>query len=149
MLHESCASLFYKNCKAQEHKHKAGAEATAPEHGPTPRQGPTVLTGYCGCPLPAGSAVAPLCALGTLLSLLVPAQATRSPDCGGILTPSGLSYRKYTARTSPSRQRHPLVNLRRASAHFHHPLPTASNSGVWEEVDAWHQDSFQSVRPCA
>uniref|UniRef100_A0A493TAH4 Lipid-binding serum glycoprotein C-terminal domain-containing protein n=1 Tax=Anas platyrhynchos platyrhynchos TaxID=8840 RepID=A0A493TAH4_ANAPP len=49
------------------------------------------------------SAVAPLCALGTLLSLLVPAQATRSPDCGGILTPSGLSYRKYTARTSPSR----------------------------------------------
>ncbi|NXK48541.1 TENP protein, partial [Chauna torquata] len=38
--------------------------------------------------------------LGTLLSLLVPAQATRSPDCGGILTPSGLSYRKYGARSS-------------------------------------------------
>ncbi|KFR04299.1 Protein TENP, partial [Nipponia nippon] len=30
--------------------------------------------------------------LSLLLSLLVPAHATRSPDCGGILTPSGLSY---------------------------------------------------------
>ncbi|KFU86912.1 Protein TENP, partial [Chaetura pelagica] len=30
--------------------------------------------------------------LSILLSLLVPAPATRSPDCGGILTPSGLSY---------------------------------------------------------
>ncbi|NXJ43174.1 TENP protein, partial [Ciconia maguari] len=30
--------------------------------------------------------------LSTLLSLLVPAHTTRSPDCGGILTPSGLSY---------------------------------------------------------
>ncbi|NWU03652.1 TENP protein, partial [Urocynchramus pylzowi] len=30
--------------------------------------------------------------LGILLSLLVPAHATRSPDCGGILTPSGLRY---------------------------------------------------------
>ncbi|KFW95374.1 Protein TENP, partial [Phalacrocorax carbo] len=30
--------------------------------------------------------------LSILLSLLVPAQTTRSPDCGGILTPSGLSY---------------------------------------------------------
>nr|XP_038022375.1 BPI fold-containing family B member 2 [Anas platyrhynchos] len=98
VLHESYASLFYKNCKAQEHKHKAGAEATAPEHGPTPWQDPAVLTGYRGCPPPAGSAVAPLCALGTLLSLLVPAQATRSPDCGGILTPSGLSYLAEVSR---------------------------------------------------
>lgn len=81
----------------------------APKCGPTPGQGPAVLTGHCGCPPPAGSAVAPLCALGTLLSLLVPAQAARSPDCGGILTPSGLSYRKYAARASLSRQRHPLV----------------------------------------
>ncbi|NXW87331.1 TENP protein, partial [Alopecoenas beccarii] len=32
--------------------------------------------------------------LSILLSLLVPAYATRSPDCGGILTPSGLSYRE-------------------------------------------------------
>uniref|UniRef100_A0A8B9UUP5 Lipid-binding serum glycoprotein C-terminal domain-containing protein n=1 Tax=Anas zonorhyncha TaxID=75864 RepID=A0A8B9UUP5_9AVES len=45
-----------------------------------------------------GSTVAPLCALGTLLSLLVPAQATRSPDCGGILTPSGLSYLAEVSR---------------------------------------------------
>ncbi|NXX14807.1 TENP protein, partial [Podargus strigoides] len=30
--------------------------------------------------------------LSILLSLLVPAHATRSPDCGGILTPAGLSY---------------------------------------------------------
>ncbi|NXC15452.1 TENP protein, partial [Corythaeola cristata] len=30
--------------------------------------------------------------LSVLLSLLVPAQATRSPDCAGILTPVGLSY---------------------------------------------------------
>ncbi|NWH22394.1 TENP protein, partial [Grus americana] len=32
--------------------------------------------------------------LSILLSLLVPAHTTRSPDCGGILTPAGLSYRK-------------------------------------------------------
>ncbi|KAF1452244.1 TENP protein, partial [Pygoscelis papua] len=32
--------------------------------------------------------------LSVLLSLLVPAHTTRSPDCGGILTPYGLSYRK-------------------------------------------------------
>ncbi|KAM9178293.1 LOW QUALITY PROTEIN: BPI fold-containing family B member 2 [Mergus octosetaceus] len=44
------------------------------------------------------SAAAPLCALGTLLSLLVPALATRSPDCGGILTPSGLSYLAEVSR---------------------------------------------------
>ncbi|NWZ12339.1 TENP protein, partial [Agelaius phoeniceus] len=30
--------------------------------------------------------------LSVLLSLLVPAHTTRSPDCGGILTPSGLRY---------------------------------------------------------
>ncbi|XP_074965169.1 BPI fold-containing family B member 2 [Phalacrocorax aristotelis] len=36
--------------------------------------------------------MAKLRALSILLSLLVPAQTTRSPDCGGILTPSGLSY---------------------------------------------------------
>ncbi|NXK23973.1 TENP protein, partial [Arenaria interpres] len=30
--------------------------------------------------------------LSILLSLLVPAHATRSPDCGGVLTPAGLSY---------------------------------------------------------
>ncbi|XP_040432021.1 BPI fold-containing family B member 2 [Cygnus olor] len=70
----------------------------APKYGPTPGQGPAVLTGHCGCPPPAGSAVAPLCALGTLLSLLVPVQAARSPDCGGILTPSGLSYLAEVSR---------------------------------------------------
>ncbi|NXL46095.1 TENP protein, partial [Podilymbus podiceps] len=32
--------------------------------------------------------------LSILLGLLVPAHGTRSPDCGGILTPSGLSYCK-------------------------------------------------------
>ncbi|NXW42516.1 TENP protein, partial [Nyctiprogne leucopyga] len=37
--------------------------------------------------------------LSILLSLLVPAHAARSPDCGGILTPSGLSYRKSGARS--------------------------------------------------
>ncbi|KAM6120859.1 BPI fold-containing family B member 2 [Phoenicopterus ruber ruber] len=36
--------------------------------------------------------MAKLCTLSILLGLLVPARATRSPDCGGILTPSGLSY---------------------------------------------------------
>ncbi|KAM6340270.1 protein TENP-like [Alca torda] len=39
-----------------------------------------------------GAGMAKLCTLSILLSLLVPAHATRSPDCGGILTPSGLSY---------------------------------------------------------
>ncbi|KAF1476586.1 Protein TENP, partial [Eudyptula minor novaehollandiae] len=38
--------------------------------------------------------------LSILLSLLVPAHSTRSPDCGGILTPSGLSYRKSGPRNS-------------------------------------------------
>ncbi|KAF1559995.1 Protein TENP, partial [Eudyptes schlegeli] len=38
--------------------------------------------------------------LSVLLSLLVPAHTTRSPDCGGILTPSGLSYRKSGPRNS-------------------------------------------------
>uniref|UniRef100_A0A672TVX3 Lipid-binding serum glycoprotein C-terminal domain-containing protein n=1 Tax=Strigops habroptila TaxID=2489341 RepID=A0A672TVX3_STRHB len=33
-----------------------------------------------------------LCTLSILLSFLVPAHSTRSPDCGGILTPLGLSY---------------------------------------------------------
>ncbi|NXX64303.1 TENP protein, partial [Scopus umbretta] len=32
--------------------------------------------------------------LSILLSLLLPTDTARSPDCGGILTPSGLSYRK-------------------------------------------------------
>uniref|UniRef100_A0A8C0FKQ1 Lipid-binding serum glycoprotein C-terminal domain-containing protein n=1 Tax=Bubo bubo TaxID=30461 RepID=A0A8C0FKQ1_BUBBB len=36
--------------------------------------------------------MAKLRTLSILLSLLVPAHPTRSPDCGGILTPSGLSY---------------------------------------------------------
>uniref|UniRef100_A0A8C3MP44 Uncharacterized protein n=1 Tax=Geospiza parvula TaxID=87175 RepID=A0A8C3MP44_GEOPR len=36
--------------------------------------------------------MAMLCTLSVLLSLLVPAHTTRSPDCGGILTPSGLRY---------------------------------------------------------
>uniref|UniRef100_A0A8C5TPA8 Lipid-binding serum glycoprotein C-terminal domain-containing protein n=1 Tax=Malurus cyaneus samueli TaxID=2593467 RepID=A0A8C5TPA8_9PASS len=35
-----------------------------------------------------------------LLSLLAPAHSTRSPDCGGILTPSGLRYRE-SSPTSP------------------------------------------------
>ncbi|KAK4812685.1 hypothetical protein QYF61_012195 [Mycteria americana] len=39
-----------------------------------------------------GAGTAKLCTLSVLLSLLVPAHTTRSPDCGGILTPSGLSY---------------------------------------------------------
>ncbi|NXY48860.1 TENP protein, partial [Ceuthmochares aereus] len=38
--------------------------------------------------------------LSILLSLLVPAHAIRSPDCGGILTPSGLSYCKSGQLTS-------------------------------------------------
>ncbi|NWQ61333.1 TENP protein, partial [Neopipo cinnamomea] len=39
--------------------------------------------------------------LSILLSLLVPAHTIRSPDCGGILTPSGLKYRK-SRPTSPT-----------------------------------------------
>uniref|UniRef100_A0A8C5NRG6 Lipid-binding serum glycoprotein C-terminal domain-containing protein n=1 Tax=Junco hyemalis TaxID=40217 RepID=A0A8C5NRG6_JUNHY len=45
---------------------------------------------------PTGACVAMLRTLSVLLSLLVPAHSTRSPDCGGILTPSGLRYRKWT-----------------------------------------------------
>ncbi|NWU67060.1 TENP protein, partial [Pterocles burchelli] len=36
--------------------------------------------------------------LSILLSLLVPAHGTRSPDCGGILTPAGLGYCKSRPR---------------------------------------------------
>ncbi|XP_066417960.1 BPI fold-containing family B member 2 [Molothrus aeneus] len=39
-----------------------------------------------------GACMAMLRTLSVLLSLLVPAHTTRSPDCGGILTPSGLRY---------------------------------------------------------
>ncbi|KAM6113059.1 BPI fold-containing family B member 2 [Pterocles gutturalis] len=39
-----------------------------------------------------GTGTAKLRALSILLSLVVPAHGTRSPDCGGILTPAGLSY---------------------------------------------------------
>ncbi|NWR35584.1 TENP protein, partial [Tachuris rubrigastra] len=39
--------------------------------------------------------------LSIFLSLLVPAHTIRSPDCGGILTPSGLKYRK-SRPTSPT-----------------------------------------------
>uniref|UniRef100_A0A8V0YYJ3 BPI fold containing family B member 2 n=1 Tax=Gallus gallus TaxID=9031 RepID=A0A8V0YYJ3_CHICK len=39
-----------------------------------------------------GSAVPLLCTMGALLALLDPVQPTRAPDCGGILTPLGLSY---------------------------------------------------------
>ncbi|NWS59293.1 TENP protein, partial [Chunga burmeisteri] len=38
--------------------------------------------------------------LSILLSLLVPSHTARSPDCGGILTPSGLSYCKSGPRIS-------------------------------------------------
>uniref|UniRef100_A0A663EBS3 Lipid-binding serum glycoprotein C-terminal domain-containing protein n=1 Tax=Aquila chrysaetos chrysaetos TaxID=223781 RepID=A0A663EBS3_AQUCH len=38
--------------------------------------------------------MAKLLTLSILLSLLVPAHTTRTPDCGGILSPSGLSYGK-------------------------------------------------------
>ncbi|NXK14020.1 TENP protein, partial [Herpetotheres cachinnans] len=52
--------------------------------------------------------------LSILLSLLVPAHSTRSPDCGGILTPSGLSYSKSRPRISRAvgregRQQHPAA----------------------------------------
>ncbi|NWS12351.1 TENP protein, partial [Pachyramphus minor] len=39
--------------------------------------------------------------LSILLSLLVPVHTTRSPNCGGVLTPSGLKYRK-SRPTSPT-----------------------------------------------
>uniref|UniRef100_A0A669NZI0 Lipid-binding serum glycoprotein C-terminal domain-containing protein n=1 Tax=Phasianus colchicus TaxID=9054 RepID=A0A669NZI0_PHACC len=39
-----------------------------------------------------GSAVLLLCTMSAILALLEPVQPTRAPDCGGILTPLGLSY---------------------------------------------------------
>uniref|UniRef100_A0A8C4XJF2 Lipid-binding serum glycoprotein C-terminal domain-containing protein n=1 Tax=Falco tinnunculus TaxID=100819 RepID=A0A8C4XJF2_FALTI len=41
---------------------------------------------------PPGTSMVNLLAPSILLSLLVPTHSLRSPDCGGILTPSGLSY---------------------------------------------------------
>ncbi|NWW95467.1 TENP protein, partial [Rhynochetos jubatus] len=60
--------------------------------------------------------------LSILLSiLLVPAHASRSPDCGGILTPSGLSYSKSGPCTSHTvgregRQQH--LSVRAAPRHL-------------------------------
>uniref|UniRef100_A0A8C3DS27 BPI fold containing family B member 2 n=1 Tax=Corvus moneduloides TaxID=1196302 RepID=A0A8C3DS27_CORMO len=54
-----------------------------------------------GRPARRGAGMAMLCTLSIFLSLLVPAHTTRSPDCGGILTPSGLRYRKCRP-TSPT-----------------------------------------------
>ncbi|XP_066054836.1 BPI fold-containing family B member 2 [Chamaea fasciata] len=45
-----------------------------------------------GRPARRGAGMAMLRTLSILLILLVPAHTTRSPDCGGILTPSGLRY---------------------------------------------------------
>nr|XP_021383086.2 BPI fold-containing family B member 2 [Lonchura striata domestica] len=45
-----------------------------------------------GRPARTGACTAMLRTLSIFLSLLVPADTTRSPDCGGILTPSGLRY---------------------------------------------------------
>ncbi|CAM9555074.1 unnamed protein product [Bubo scandiacus] len=59
-------------------------EGKLPQHllvNISPRQ----VNGQC-------AGMAKLRTLSILLSLLVPAHPTRSPDCGGILTPSGLSY---------------------------------------------------------
>ncbi|KAM8798206.1 BPI fold-containing family B member 2 [Eudromia elegans] len=39
-----------------------------------------------------------VCALGIVLGLLAAALATKAPDCGGILTPSGLSYLAEVSR---------------------------------------------------
>ncbi|NWY16083.1 TENP protein, partial [Aphelocoma coerulescens] len=48
--------------------------------------------------------------LSIFLSLLVPAHTTRSPDCGGILTPSGLRYRKCRPISpTPSVLRHDFM----------------------------------------
>ncbi|RLV98853.1 hypothetical protein DV515_00010443 [Chloebia gouldiae] len=61
------------------------SEDKLPQHllfNPSPHQ----VNGQSAC-------MAMLRTLSILLSLLVPAHTTRSPDCGGILTPSGLRYR--------------------------------------------------------
>ncbi|NWV59654.1 TENP protein, partial [Malurus elegans] len=50
--------------------------------------------------------------LSILLSLLAPAHSTRSPDCGGILTPSGLRYRESSPTSPPHAEsvlRHDLM----------------------------------------
>ncbi|XP_057892554.1 BPI fold-containing family B member 2 [Melospiza georgiana] len=60
------------------------SEDKLPQHllfNPSPRQ----VNRQSAC-------MAMLRTLSVLLSLLVPAHSTRSPDCGGILTPSGLRY---------------------------------------------------------
>ncbi|KAM4762617.1 BPI fold-containing family B member 2 [Cyanocitta cristata] len=66
-------------CRREHH-----SEDKLPQHllfNPSPRQVNSQSTG-----------MAMLCTLSIFLSLLVPAHTTRSPDCGGILTPSGLRY---------------------------------------------------------
>ncbi|KAM6248641.1 BPI fold-containing family B member 2 [Porphyrio hochstetteri] len=49
-------------------------------------------------PARKGASMAKFCTLGILLSLLVPTHSTRSPNCGGILTSSGLSYLAEVSR---------------------------------------------------
>uniref|UniRef100_A0A8C4TT09 Lipid-binding serum glycoprotein C-terminal domain-containing protein n=1 Tax=Falco tinnunculus TaxID=100819 RepID=A0A8C4TT09_FALTI len=70
-----------------------------------------------------------LLAPSILLSLLVPTHSLRSPDCGGILTPSGLSYRKSGPRISHAigregRQQHPQAPSQSNGA--------ASSTCLWE-----------------
>ncbi|KAF2982032.1 hypothetical protein EK904_002271 [Melospiza melodia maxima] len=68
-------------CAPQAHH----SEDKLPQHllfNPSPRQ----VNRQSAC-------MAMLRTLSILLSLLVPAHSTRSPDCGGILTSSGLRYR--------------------------------------------------------
>uniref|UniRef100_A0A8C3QSI2 Lipid-binding serum glycoprotein C-terminal domain-containing protein n=1 Tax=Cyanoderma ruficeps TaxID=181631 RepID=A0A8C3QSI2_9PASS len=70
--------------------------------------------------------------LSILLILLVPAHTNRSPDCGGILTPSGLRYREC-------RPTSPMPAAGRGGSDIFHSGGETSNAGtrIWCRSSAW------------
>ncbi|NWT04078.1 TENP protein, partial [Mionectes macconnelli] len=74
--------------------------------------------------------------LSIFLSLLVPAHTIRSPDCGGILTPSGLKYRK-SRPTSPT----PAAG-RGGSGTFSAETPNSSTRIFRSQINTVKVDEF-------
>uniref|UniRef100_A0A8C9NKI3 Lipid-binding serum glycoprotein C-terminal domain-containing protein n=1 Tax=Serinus canaria TaxID=9135 RepID=A0A8C9NKI3_SERCA len=74
--------------------------------------------------------------LSILLSLLVPAHTTRSPDCGGILTPSGL---RYLAEVSKP---HAESVLRRDLMDSSAPAPSPTSPSSRNQIISVKVDKF-------
>ncbi|NXD30004.1 TENP protein, partial [Spelaeornis formosus] len=73
--------------------------------------------------------------LSILLSLVLPAHSTRSPDCGGILTPAGLRYRKCRATPPPHAESVLRKDLMAPPAPAPSPSPSSRSQIVSVKVD--------------